>query len=437
MPALTEDQINSLRRAARNGPKDGRAYYRLAEALMMAGRFDEAADAFGESTKQAPYELAVRGNYGIALAKAGKSQEALQILLDVALRAPDVPEMHFNLGNAYRDLARPTEGAPAYARAIALRPNYPDAHWNRATALLLTEQFEEGWREFEWRFRLPGRPAIPFPGQSWNGDLSALRGRTIILAGEQGYGDVIQFARYVPLLADAGASVIVAAQTDVQSLLLTVPGIAEVIAPGDLVPRYDFVAALMSLGLLMKTTVATIPSQIPYISAHREKRSFWRERLARHASTRRVGLVWAGRPTHNNDKNRSMRLADLAPLAGASGITFFNLQKGPAAEQGRSTPPNLALVDWTSELSDWSDTAALVSELDLVITVDTAVAHLAGALGKAVWTMLPFAPDWRWMLTRPQSTPWYPTMKLFRQPARGQWQPVVQTIVQNLKEFAG
>jgi len=435
MPPPTEHQLESLQRAARNAPGDGRAHYFLAMALMQAERFSEAADAFLESSKRAPQDMAIVGNYGIALAKAGRSEEALKVLLDAAQRAPTVPEMHFNVGNAYRDLARPAEGAPAYARAIALRRQYPDAHWNRATALLLAGQWDEGWAEFEWRFALPGRRPLPFPGQVWTGNLDELPGKTILLAGEQGYGDVIQFVRYVPIIADAGARVIVAAQTDLKSLLYTVRGVAEVIAPGEVVPRYDLVAPLMSLGRIMRTRPDTIPSSGPYISAESKAREKWRAQLAPFAQTKNVGLVWAGRPTHNNDRNRSMRLSDFAPLAGVQGITLFSLQKGPASDTLRSPPAGLNLIDWTSELNDFHDSAALVSELDLIITVDTAVAHLAGALGKPIWTLLPFAPDWRWMLTHPTTSPWYPTMRLFRQKARGQWTPVVEAVAAALREF--
>jgi hypothetical protein len=436
MPPPSQQQIESLQRAARNAQDDGRAHYFLAVALMQAERFSEAADAFLESSKRAPNDPAIVGNYGIALAKAGRSAEALNVLLDIAQRAPTVPEMHFNVGNAYRDLARPAEGAPAYARAIALRPQYPDAHWNRATALLLSGQWDEGWREFEWRFALPGRKPLPFPGTLWSGNLDALRGKTILLAGEQGYGDVIQFVRYVPIIADAGARVIVAAQTDLKSLLYTVRGVTEAIAPGDIVPRYDLVAPLMSLGRIMRTTPETIPSSIPYISAEPRARENWRARLAPYSTTKKVGVVWAGRPTHTNDRNRSMRIFDFAPLASIEGVSLFSLQKGPASDALRTPPGGLKLIDWTSELNDFADTAALVSELDLIIAVDTAVAHRAGALGKPIWTLLPFAPDWRWMLTHRDSSPWYPTMRLFRQPARGEWTPVIEEVASALRALA-
>jgi ADP-heptose:LPS heptosyltransferase len=215
-------------------------------------------------------------------------------------------------------------------------------------------------------------------------------------------------------------------QPELKTLLARLPGVAHVAAPQETVVRYDLQAALMEVPRLVRTDLGSIPPA-PYLRADDTKRAAWREKLAALPARRKVGLVWAGRPTHENDANRSMRLADFAPLAGLEQVAWVSLQKGAAAEQLKTAPPGLVVHDWTRDLNDFADTAALVSELDLVIAVDTAVCHLAGALGKPVWTLLPTVPDWRWLVDRSDS-PWYPSMRLFRQPTPGDWESVMREV---------
>ncbi|MGH7345405.1 MAG: glycosyltransferase family 9 protein, partial [Candidatus Rokuibacteriota bacterium] len=250
-------------------------------------------------------------------------------------------------------------------------------------------------------------------------------GRTILLCSEQGLGDTIQFARYASLVRERGARVVLGCPAPLQSLLGTVPGVAEVVADGAKLPPFDWQVPLMSLPRVFGTTVETIPGTTPYLTAGEADTELWRSKLAAGASTFKVGLAWAGHPQNRNDRRRSIPLRAFAPLAPVSGITFHSLQGGDAARQLDRAP--LPIVDHDAERYDFAGLAALVASLDLVISVDTAVAHLAGALDKPVWTLLPWAPDWRWLLGRDDS-PWYPTMRLFRQPSAGDWAGVLARV---------
>jgi hypothetical protein len=332
-----------------------------------------------------------------------------------------MPEVWFNLGHVYRLLLRLDDAAAAFERAISLRPDFAMARWDRSLTHLLAGNYLRGWEDFDSRFQLPAKRPIHFVVPAWNGSLEELRGKTILLAAEQGFGDTIQFARYVPILADAGARVVLICQPELVSLMTGVRGLAAVASPPVQVPPHDLCAPLMSLGKLLRTTPETVPADVPYLHVQRS------DRLASFAGTRKVGLVWAGRPTHPNDVKRSIPLTELSPLIETPGITWVSLQKGPASEQLRSSPFGSTMVDAGASLGDFADTARLISELDLVISVDTGVVHLAGALGKPVWTLLPYNPDWRWMLNRDDS-PWYPTMRLFRQQNRGDWSGVIENV---------
>jgi hypothetical protein len=318
-------------------------------------------------------------------------------------------------------------------RAIQLRPDHAGAHWNKSLVLLLKGDFAQGWAEYEWRwqskdFRSPRRD---FPQPQWRGEDPS--GRTILLHAEQGFGDTIQFIRYAPLLAGRGARVIVECQPELQRLLGGVEGIQHLTARGEPLPPFDLHTPLLSLPLAWGTRVKTIPGNVPYIKPDPALVGAWRGRLAGDSALK-VGLVWAGSPIRKDDRYRSLPLSSLAPLAGVKGVSFYSLQKGKATEQAQNPPPGMNLIDMTEEIKDFADTAALISHLDLVITVDTAVAHLAGAMAKRVWTMLEFVPAWRWLLNR-EDSPWYPTMRLFRQPAIRDWATVIRRVAGELQNF--
>jgi hypothetical protein len=258
-----------------------------------------------------------------------------------------------------------------------------------------------------------------------------LEAHTLLLYTDEGFGDALQFIRYLPLLAQRCGKIIIACRPELPRLLRTMADGCEIVALGQPLPAFDFHCSLLSLPHVFGMTLANIPATVPYLQADAEDTARWRRRLADHSPIVNVGLAWAGSSTNKNDRNRSMKLARLAPLGQVPGVRFISLQKGEAAAESKTPPARMEVVDWTEELKDFADTAALIANLDLVIAVDTAVAHLAGAMGKPVWTLLPLVPDWRWLLER-EDSPWYPSMRLFRQPSWGDWDSVITRVADSL-----
>jgi hypothetical protein len=338
---------------------------------------------------------------------------------------PDYAEAHNNLSGALYQRGQIDEATAAAARAITLEPDYAEAHWTLALILLTQGNFAQGWREYEWRWRRDSftTPRRNFPQPRWDG--GDLHGERILLHAEQGIGDTLQFVRYAPMVAQRGGRVILECQRALKRLFSQLPGVEEIVEAGEPLPSFDLHCPLMSLPLVFQTELASVPASIPYLKSDAKLWAAWKSRLESESTGRRIGLAWAGSPTQRRDRNRSMKLAQLGPLARIPNAIFYSLQKG---EAGKEPPPQgLTIRDFTGELNDFADTAALLECLDLILTVDTAVAHLAGAMGKPVWTMLAFSPDWRWLLNRDDS-PWYPTMRLFRQPRIGDWATPVSQI---------
>jgi hypothetical protein len=311
-------------------------------------------------------------------------------------------------------------------------------HWNLALMLLTHGDFERGWREYEWRWRVRElNMEFKAAGPQWDG--SDLAGRQILLFAEQGLGDAIQFVRYIPQVSQRGGKIALAVQGELIRLLRGTGGdrneisrsVETWVAFGEETPGYDVYCPLLTLPKVFGTTLSNIPADTPYLFADEAMAAQWKSRMPSDDRLK-VGLVWAGRPKHINDRNRSIAAGKLAPLARAENVWFCSLQKGPIARP-EDRPP-FELADWTSELNDFADTAALIANLDLVICADTAVAHLAGAMGKRVWVLIPYLPDWRWMLDRTDS-PWYPTMRLFRQPRPGDWETVMQQVATELNSL--
>ncbi len=350
--------------------------------------------------------------------------------------APAFVDAWNNLGLTFVDMKLHDEALRAYEKALALDPNSAESHWNYALCLLQTGRLDEGWREYEWRWQRHRIKASQrgFTQPLWLGDFS-LEGKTILLHAEQGLGDTLQFCRYAPLVAAMGARVILEAPKELMRLIATLDGVAELVEQGQALPDFDCHAPLLSLPLAFRTDVAKIPCNVPYLFADKAASQRWSLRLADDgASALKVGLVGAGgnRPhvaeLRKTDARRSMTLDMLSSILDVPQVRFYSLQKGPAAQQLRDADKLAAqVIDYTDELEDFADTAALVDNLDLIITVDTAVAHLAGAMNKPVWIMNRFDTCWRWLLDRTDS-PWYPRARLFRQPALGDWQSVVHAV---------
>ncbi len=400
--------------------------------LHESERFEEALALYEGLLSKYPSLGAAHHNRANTLLAMGRYREAIAAYRKAVELIPAFAEGYATMATALQALHRPHEAMASCYRALALDSECAEAHWNLALALLQVGEFRDGWQEFEWRWRKRGftsRERV-CPQPLWDG--SPLAGRTILVHGEQGFGDCFQFARYLPLLAEQGGTVIVECPASLMGVLATVPGVAAVVTAGESPPPFDCHLPIMGLPLRFGTTLDTIPTPIPYLFPSLEAVARWAGGFTEQ-SLLRVGLVWAGRK--KPDPNRTCPLQYLQPLAAVSGVSFFSLQvenelSGHAAER-----QDLRLVDLPAELTDFSDTAALIGHLDLVISIDTAVAHLAGAMGKETWLLLPHAADWRWMLDRDDS-PWYPSMRLFRQQNPGDWPGVVLQVREALQERA-
>jgi hypothetical protein len=335
--------------------------------------------------------------------------------------SPDYAEAHSNLGSVLGEKEMWREAAAELTEAVRLRPDYAAAHWNLGLVLLMLGDLERGWAEYDWRRRVSGLivPLLQFARPPWEGE--ALNGRRVLVHAEQGFGDAIHFVRYAAMVAGRGGVPVVYCPPVLAGLLRGAEGVEQVVGFGETLPEFDLHCPLLSLPNIFKTTLANIPADVPYIRADEALVRQWAGRL-NGDGRKKVGLVWAG---GIKPPGRSLPLAALAPLGGIPGVKFYSLQKDEAAGELADAPPGLRMDDWSGDLTDFSQTAALIANLDLVITIDTAVAHLAGAMGKPTWVLLKHVPDFRWMLGRTDS-PWYPTMRLFRQTRAGDWETPVE-----------
>jgi Flp pilus assembly protein TadD len=423
------EAIAVCRQALQLQPDFVEARNNLGNALQQSGAHDEAVVVLRRAILLRPNYAEAHGNLGKALLALGAADEAVaELRKSISLRG-NAAETHGNLGSALAAIGEVNQAIASFRQAIALNPAFALGHFNLGLMLLLNGEFELGWPEYEWRLRVAEfDPPVKLTQPPWDG--TELNGRRILIHAEQGLGDVLQFVRYLPKILERGGQVILHCQRDLHRLLQAFPGITELTSPDQPLPAFDMHCPLLSLPRVFQTNATNIPAAIPYLTADETLSRPWQSRLEK-LNGRKVGLVWAGRPAHGNDRNRSIALKQFAPLASAKGIHFISLQKGEAAKQAASPPTGLSLIDWTNDLNDFADTAALVANLDLVITIDSAVAHLAGALGKPVWLLLPWACDWRWMLWRSDS-PWYPTLRLFRQRQRGDWSGPIKEIAEAL-----
>lgn len=408
----------------------------LGEICRRLDRHEEAIACFHRALQLGAEFPETHTNLGAALTGAGRFEEAIACYHRALELRPDGADTHVNFGVALAELGRHAEATASFQKALIHKPELGEAHWNLALMLLLLEHYEEGWAEFEWRWRKERytSPKRNFNVPQWNG----LRadGRTILLHAEQGFGDALQFLRYVPAVRSrAGAEKVILECHPELARLLALGGDwdAEIIArgswDGSALPPFDLHLPLLSLPFALKTGAPPLMSG-PYLISDPDIRKLWRARLSRDPAIR-VGLAWAGSPAHKNDRSRSIDFERLLPILGVPGVSFHSLQAGSRDLQSQARS-GAGLMDWTAHITDFADTAALMAELDLIITVDTATAHLAGALGKPVWTLLPFVPDWRWGLEK-EDTPWYPGMRLFRQPRVGDWESVIRRVAGELR----
>lgn len=423
-------------------PRHFDALNMLGALALQTNRMTEAVALLRDAIKLNPRSSIGHGNLGFGLYRLGAMEESLHHYDRAVAIDPRFIDGWSNRGNVLKGLNRHREAIASYDKALALKPDLASARWNRSVAHLALGEYEIGWREHEWRKRLVPPIALrPYPQPPWTG-AEPIAGKTVYLYWEQGFGDTIHFSRYARLVQEKGAQVILSVPDSLVELMRSLhPGI-EVIGGVMMPAHFDYHAPLMSLPLAFRTTYDTIPGMPGYLRASRDRAAFWSDRVAELRGLK-AGLVsMSGAVPKADDHDplsdgRTLPLAACAPLGDVPGVSFVSLQKTMLSlpPEALAPPPGLILHDWTEDLSDFNETAALIEALDLVITVDTSVAHLAGALGKPVWILLRFGPCWRWSLDR-ADCPWYPSARLFRQPSWGDWTSVIADVRKALHERA-
>jgi len=426
-----EEALNSYGQALAIDPECAEAYFNKGHTLQKAKRMEEALACYYQAIAYNPQFEEAHINRGTILEHLGQLEEALDCYKKVIEISPDRVEALSNLGNIYQYLKQFKPAFECFDKAISLDPDNAIAHWNKSFAKLINGEFEEGWQLYEWRWKTKQfdlhHQDLTQP--LWLGQQS-LKNKYLFIYPEQGYGDFIQCIRYAQLAEAAGATVIIEVPKALMSLTTTLKGKFTLIEAGQTLPDFDYHCPVMSLPLAFKTTLETIPADIPYFFADPEKQAIWQQRLGEKKSFR-IGLVWSGSTAHTNDRNRSLPIIQLAPLFTLP-AEFYALQKEIRPEDASFLAKNKTIKNYQDDLLDFSDTAALIAEMDLVISVDTSVAHLAGALGKPLWLLLAFSQDYRWLLNRNDS-PWYPTATLFRQPKLGDWDQLITQIKTQLE----
>ena len=425
----TQAAIDAARTALALNPLLVSAHSTLGQALRMQGDPAAALAALQRAVELVPGDPAAHNNLGVALESSDRLPEALDAYRRAAELDPNLAVACNNYLNVARQLNRWAEAFAWTERALAGNPAFGPARWNLGLLQLTMGDYANGLANYELRFTATDQRHPPgLTGRPWDGQ-EDLSGRTLLLYAEQGFGDGFQAVRYVPIVAGRVARVILFCHPEQARLFARVPGVWQVVAAADALPAYDRFAALMSLPHLCGTrTLQSIARSVPYLSPPPEVADRWRSRMAG-VDGLKVGLVWAGKP--NPDPLRTIPLAGLSPLLAVPGIRWFSLQVGPPAADLAGVPSGANMVDLSPDLTDFSETAGAMEQLDLFITIDSAVAHLAGAMGRPTWTLLPFSPDWRWLLDR-EDSPWYPTMRLFRQSVRKEWGPVVDRLAAEL-----
>ena len=392
------------------------------------GNLTEAIACYRESLKLQPDFLLAKYSLGVALGDRGEYPEAMAILEEVIAKEKDNPDAYNSLGFICSELLELEKAIAYYEKAIELNGNFAKAHFNLGMTLLQKGELRRGFAECEWRWQTSQFHPFQCPQPKWDG--RDIRDKTLLVHTEQGTGDAIQFVRYLPIVRRRCRRLVLVCIPDLMPLFATVEGIDKLMPPGEIgLSEFDVYLPLMSLPHVLGTTLATVPGEVPYLGEWGMGNGEWEI-----GQKTKVGIVWAGSPSHKSDRNRSCKVMDFLPVLRVPGVEFYSLQVGVRAADLKQLPPEITVEDLSPQIKNYGDTAAIVSQLDLIISVDTSVAHLAGALGKPVWTLLSYNPDWRWMLER-EDTPWYPTMRLFRQSQRGDWEGVFRRVERELSSF--
>jgi len=414
------------RRALSLKPDHAKAHNNLGAVLQMQGQLQAAVESYRRALVLDPSLPQANQNLASILRDGSAAEKAIAGFQRLLEENPRDAKAHTDLANVYRELGRHRDAIASYGRAIACDPDLAEAHFARGIELLLCGDYEQGWREYEWRWRVRAfsSPMRALREPAWNGE--RLAGGTILLHAEQGFGDTLQLVRYAASVAERCQAVVVECQPQLKRLLAATPGVTSVHAQGEPLPRFDAHLPMMSLPGVFGTTLQTVPWTGAYVRPPADA-----PRVISSPGPN-IGLVWAGEPRQGDDRKRSLTLELLAPLKDTLGATFYSLQKGAGAAQAATPPAGMRFVDLGPHIDDFADTAAFIAQLDLVITVDTSVANLAGAMAAPTWVLLSTVPDWRYQLEG-DATPWYPTMRLFRQTRDGDWPEVIARAAQALR----
>lgn len=429
-----EEALACFKKAIEINPKYAYAYNGQGNVLMELKRFDEALLSYEKAIALNSLSPDPHNGKSNALQELKRFDDAVFGYEKAIALDPDSADTYANRGLAMQGLKRFDEALQSFDKAIELNPEMADPYWNKALLKILKGQYEEGWQLYEYRrHRKEQKASYPVYQQPlWLGQ-ETIKDKVLYIYPEQGLGDFIQFCRYIPLVEKLGAKVILNVPAPLLSVIKTIGLNATIVKSHDEVGSFDFHCPIMSLPLAFKTTVESIPNHVPYLFSDQFKKNYWEKKIANTSNTLKVGLVWSGSKDHKKDHDRSLRLEQLEPLLSLP-ITFYSLQK-EVREQDKVTLSSLNQIhQYQEELNDFSDTAAMVDCLDLIITVDTSVAHLAGAMAKNVWILIAYLPDYRWMLDR-DDTPWYPTVKLFRQSTVGSWDSVIIDVKKALEKL--
>jgi tetratricopeptide (TPR) repeat protein len=426
-----EDALTSFDRALVLTPRTAETLNNRGNALWQLRRAGEALTSFDAALALRPDVAEIHNNRANALLDLNRPDEALTSLDHALALKPGYTEALVNRANALRDLNRSQEAIESCDAALAINPELAEAHWNKALEQLLLGDFTQGFANYEWRWKRAGNAPRDFGVSQWRGE--DISGKMVLLHAEQGFGDTIQFVRYAPLLAARGAKIVLEVPDSLRPLLGAIDGVVAIISRVQPHPAIDLHCPLMSLPLALGTTLETVTASVPYMRTPADRIEAWRAKLPASGKLR-VGLVWSGKPSHRNDHNRSIAFERLGPLLAQKDVDFVSLQR-EVRDADKAALEKSAVLRPDLDTADFADTAAIIDTLDLVITVDTAVAHLTGAMGKPLWLLLPFSPDWRWMLNRDDS-PWYPTAQLFRQPRIADWDSVIAGLREALASLA-
>ena len=420
-------------------PKNSMAWNNRGICLLRLGHPFDARIHLDKAVELSPNAVEFKNNRGVCSFELGLYDEAIRFYEGTVELSPNHPDAHLNLGNTYRLMGKNDKALEHYRKSAGSKPDYPMGHLCYSAALLEAGMYEEGWKEFEWRWQSGQLIPRGLPVPPWDGE--DLTNKKLLIYFEQGFGDVLQFIRYAPLVKKLyGGTIYVEVRQPLKRLVETVEGIDKVFVFGDKLPELDYVIPMLSLPRILKTTMDTIPVKDKWFNIEPYRVELWKQRLKALPPGLKVGICWAGmsRPDQPEadaiDRRRSTTLESFAPAALVPGVSWVSLQKGPQRSQIEIPPKGMTIGDWMDDADDFYDTAALIEALDLVITVDTAVVHLAASLGKPTWLLSRFDSCWRWLGSRVDS-PWYPSLRHYRQEKPGDWKPVMHKVADDLRDF--